>query len=127
MQHFDMESTVFERGGSLLYISVKKIFFTFFTFFPILAYISFSVIGNMVLFIRTDTYGDLSTCFLKLRICFFPDFFHCFILVSIPGYFSVLKKIGKKSSNSSFFSSQNYPSHLPFVVLFCCWYLYNTL
>ena len=47
MQHFDMESTVFERGGSLLYISVKK---TFLTFFPMFAYISLSVIDNMVPF-----------------------------------------------------------------------------
>ena len=44
MQHFDMESTVFERGGSLLYISVKKSFSTFLSFFPILAYISLSVV-----------------------------------------------------------------------------------
>ena len=50
MQHFDMESTVFERGGSLLYISVKKSFLTFLTFSPILAYISLSVIDNMVPF-----------------------------------------------------------------------------
>ena len=35
MQHFDMESTVFERGESLLYISVKKLFLAF---SPILAY-----------------------------------------------------------------------------------------
>ena len=35
-QHFDMESTVFERGGYLLYISIKKSFSTFLTFFPIL-------------------------------------------------------------------------------------------
>ena len=50
MQHFDMESTVFEREGTLLYISVKKSLFTFLTIFRILAYIFFSVIDNMVPF-----------------------------------------------------------------------------
>ena len=51
MQHFDTESAVFERGGgSLLYISIKKSFSTFLTFFPILAYISLSVIDNIVPF-----------------------------------------------------------------------------
>ena len=45
-----MESTVFEREGFLLYISVKKSFSTFLTFFSILAYISLSVIDNMVPF-----------------------------------------------------------------------------
>ena len=50
MQHFDMESTVYERGGSHLYISVRKSFSTFLTFSPILAYISLSVIDNMVPF-----------------------------------------------------------------------------
>jgi len=39
MQHFNTESTVFERGGTLLYISIKKSFSTFLTFFLILAYI----------------------------------------------------------------------------------------
>jgi len=33
MQHFDMESTLFVRGGSLLYISIKKAFLTFWHFF----------------------------------------------------------------------------------------------
>jgi len=50
MQHFDMKSTVLERGESLLYISVKKSFLTFWTFSPIWAYISLSVIDNMVPF-----------------------------------------------------------------------------
>ena len=48
MQYFDTKSTVFKRGVSLFfYISVKKLFLTF---FPILAYISLSVIDNMVSF-----------------------------------------------------------------------------
>ena len=42
MQHFDMDSTVFERRGSVFYIFVKKSFSKFLTFFPILAYISLS-------------------------------------------------------------------------------------
>ena len=41
MEHFDMESTVFE-GWSLLYISIKS-FVTFLSFSPIFAYISLSV------------------------------------------------------------------------------------
>ena len=49
MQHFDMESTVFERGGSL-HIFVKKSFFTFLTFFPIFTYISLSVTDNVAPF-----------------------------------------------------------------------------
>jgi len=49
MQHFDMESTVVGRGGSLLCISVncQKVIFHIFDFFPIVAYISLSVIDNM--------------------------------------------------------------------------------
>ena len=70
MQHFDMESTGFERG-SLLYISIKK---SFLTFFPIFAYISFSVIDNIVpfhmdahiytlpLFIKLDTSSEYGEC-----------------------------------------------------------------
>ena len=50
MQDFDMESTFFERGWSLLHISIKKSFLIFLIFSPILAYISLSVIDNMVPF-----------------------------------------------------------------------------
>jgi len=64
MQHFDMESNVFERGRSLLYIFVKKLFFTFLTFSLIFAYNSLSATDNMVLF-----YMDAHICISGL---YFP-------------------------------------------------------
>jgi len=53
MQHFDPESTVFEKEGSLLYISVKKSFFTFFTFFLLLPIRQHSTCGATSLFISS--------------------------------------------------------------------------
>ena len=67
MQHFDMESTVFEKGGSLLYISVKKSFSTFLTFPSILVYISLSVIDNTVPF-----YMDAHIWWLNCKTQHFP-------------------------------------------------------
>ena len=66
MQNFDIESTVFERGKSLVYISVKKLFFTFLNFFLfLLISFSLSVTDNMV---PTSLYGRTHINFINNEI-----------------------------------------------------------
>jgi len=56
MQHFDMESTVFEREEFLLHISIKKSFFTFLIFFIFWPISPFLYPTTWYLFIWTHTY-----------------------------------------------------------------------
>ena len=117
MQHFDMESTVFERGGSFLYISVKKSFSTFLTFFPILAYISLSAIDNMVPFytdahiwfpntvqililynLILDSLLPISKMLTHQNLLLYWDFSPCFFFYN---WFSVFFRFGSVPMNQN--------------------------
>ena len=64
MQHFDMESTVLKEEGPFFTFPSKSYFRHFRLFFLILAYISLSVIDNMVPFL----YGQTHTIIKKFQL-----------------------------------------------------------